>query len=458
VVSVPDRITKSLAGSGQQALARRGAGVAAKLVVMSGPDEGAEVALHGEVIVGSGTDCALRLSDPAISRRHASFTAEASGIRIADLGSRNGTFVGETRVKEADVPVGAVVRLGATSLAVQPRWYVREVPPSTARRFGELLGESVAMREVFAMLERVAPTDVTLLVEGESGTGKELAARSIHRASPRRDQPYVVFDCGAVPPELAESELFGHKKGAFSGAVSDRAGAFNRADGGTICLDEIGELPLELQPKLLRVLETGEVRSVGDDDLRKVDVRVIAATNRDLAAEARSGRFRSDLLYRLAVVKVRIPPLRHRPEDIPLLVASLLSDALPEGDEVSGDNLTRLARYAWPGNVRELRNVLTRAVSLANVPGQPPVRFGDLVFNLGPAPEAPHTIGLTYPGVASPLPFKEARDQLMASFERAYVQALLERHGGNVTKAAKAAGVSRKYLYEIMNRALGDQA
>jgi transcriptional regulator with GAF, ATPase, and Fis domain len=429
--------------------------VSAKLVVMSGPDEGKEISLESEAVVGSGAGAALRLSDSGVSRAHAAFVSDGANIRIRDLGSRNGTHVGEARVKEADVPVGTVVRLGATSLAIQPRWYMREVAPSDARRFGDLLGESVAMREVFAMLERVSPTDVTVLVEGESGTGKELAARSIHRASPRRDAPYVVFDCGAVPPELAESELFGHKKGAFSGAVSDREGAFNRADGGTICLDEIGELPIELQPKLLRVLETGEVRSVGEDALKKVDVRVVAATNRDLAAEARSGRFRSDLLYRLAVVRVRLPPLRHRPEDIPMLVSKLLEDELPEGDVIAGDNLARLTSYGWPGNVRELRNVLTRAVSLGNVPGKPVVPFSELVFNLGPAPEAPHTIGVTYPGVASPLPFKQAREQLMTSFERAYVEAVLERHGGNVTKAAKAAGVSRKYFYEIMQRSIG---
>jgi DNA-binding NtrC family response regulator len=378
-------------------------------------------------------------------------------ILVEDLGSRNGTFLGGARIVQADVPLGAVLALGHTQVAVHSRWYVREVKPSSARSFGELIGESVAMREIFAVLERVAPSDVTLLVEGESGTGKELVARSVHKASARAHKPYVVFDCGAVPTELAESELFGHKRGAFSGAVSDRAGAFQRADGGTICLDELGELPLDLQPKLLRVLETGEVRSVGDDVPRKVDVRVVASTNRDLHAEARRGRFRADLLYRLEVVKIRIPPLRHRPEDIPGLVVRLLDGKLPPGDTVEGENLQRLAAYSWPGNVRELRNTLQRAVTLARTPSEPPVPFARLVVNLGPASSTPTTLGIDFPGVASPLPFKEARAQLLDSFERAYVGALLDRHRGNVSQAAAAAGVSRTFLYELLRKTTGEE-
>src|SRR5262249_28857034 len=281
---------------------------------------------------------------------------------------------------EAVVPVGAVLGVGKSAVAVQPRWHRREVPPSDKRAFGDLIGGSVAMREIFAILERLADTDVPLLVEGESGTGKELVARSVHEASRRGQGPYVVFDCGAVPAELAESELFGHKKGAFSGAVSDRAGAFQRASGGTLCLDELGELPVDLQPKLLRVLETSEVRPVGEDNLRKVDVRVVASTNRDLHAEAQRGRFRADLLYRLDVVKVGMPPLRQRPEDIPALVARLLEGKVPSGDAIAGENLQTLMGYAWPGNVRELRNTLARAVALANRPGEPPVPFAQLVF------------------------------------------------------------------------------
>jgi transcriptional regulator with GAF, ATPase, and Fis domain len=430
--------------------------LAAKLVVVAGPDEGRELAIDGEVELGSDEGCALVLRDPAVSRRHIVVSARGGRVRVRDLGSRNGTFLGGARIVDAELPYGAVVSLGNSAVVIQPRWYVRELPPSSETRFGELVGTSLPMRELFAVLERVSPTDVTVLIEGESGTGKELTARSIHQRSSRADKPYVVFDCGAIPGELAESELFGHKRGAFSGAVADREGAFTRADGGTICLDEIGELPLELQPKLLRVLESGEVRAVGDDVVRKIDVRVIAATNRDLTAEARRGRFRSDLLYRLEVVRVRLPPLRLRPDDVPQLVAHLLAGKLSDG-ALAGGNLARLSGYSWPGNVREMRNVLTRAVALATKPGAGPPKFDDLVINLGPASESPASIGPAFPGVDSPMPFKDAKAQLLVEFERAYVERLLARHQGNVTRAADAAGLSRKHLYELIRRATGEE-
>ncbi len=423
-----------------------------KVVVVGGVDEGREAPLHQLLEVGSDPGCGLVLKDAAVSRRHLLISAAQGKVVVKDLDSRNGTLFGGARIKEAEVPVGAVLQIGHTSLALQSRWYVREVSPSSATRFFDLVGESVAMREVFAILERAAPAHVTVLIEGESGTGKELAARSIHQASPRAKGPYVVFDCGSVPHELAESELFGHKRGAFSGATADRAGAFMRAHGGTLCLDELGELPLELQPKLLRVLETGEVLPVGADTPRKVDVRVIASTNRDLHAEARRGTFRSDLFYRLEVVRVRMPPLRQRPEDIAALVGRLLEGKLPAGDEITGPNLAKLAGYGWPGNVRELRNALARAVTLGQAPGEPATRFEKLVFNLGPASSAPSTIGGEFPGVSSPVAYKEAKAQLMMSFDQVYVSTLLDRHHGNVSKAAEAAGLSRKHLYELMRK------
>ena len=279
----------------------------------------------------------------------------------------------------------------------------------------------------------------------------------MHAASQRKASPYVVFDCGAVPADLAESELFGHRKGAFSGASSDRAGAFQSANNGTLCLDELGELPLDLQPKLLRVLESGTVRPVGEDAPRKVNVRIIASTNRDLHAEARRGRFRSDLLYRLVVVKIRMPPLRQRPDDIPALVARLLFGKLPAGDTVAGENLHALMGYAWPGNVRELRNTLARAVALANRPGEPAAPFASFVFNLGPAASAPTTIGAEFPGVSAPAPYQEAKAQLLHGFDRAYVSALMERHHDNVQQAAAAAGLSRKHLYELIRRVDGTE-
>lgn len=435
---------------------RLGAGdVQAKLAVVSGDDVGLEVPLSKPVVVGSDDGVDLKLSDRRVSRRHAEFSVVAGRVHVRDIGSRNGTFAGHTRIVEAELPLGAVVRIGDTHLAIQPRWYVREVPPSSSTHFGELVGSSLRMREIFAILERVAPSDVTVLIEGESGTGKELAGRALHRASSRADKPYVVFDCASVPRELAESELFGHKRGAFSGAIADRAGAFHQAHGGTIYLDELGELPAELQPKLLRVLETGEIRRVGDDTLRKVDVRVLAATNRDLAAEVRRGRFRADLLYRLEVVKVRLPPLRERLEDIPLLVAHLLTGKLAAGEAIEGDNLAKLMGYSWPGNVRELRNVLDRALALSGAAGAG-ARFASLVFNLGPVESAPSTLGVQFPGVASPLAFKEAKEQLLASFERAYLDALLARHKDNLTQAAAAADLSRKHLYDLLRKYRGE--
>ena len=432
--------------------ARIPAMVALKIVVLAGPDEGKEAPLGSTCEIGSDPDCDFSLTDPSVSRRHARLTIDGGSIAVRDLKSRNGTFIGETRVREASATIGTVLRFGRTHAVVQPRWVVREVAPSKARSFGELYGESLAMREIFAILERVAHSDVTVLVEGESGTGKELVARSLHAASPRAKGPYVVFDCSSVPGELAESELFGHKKGAFSGATTDRAGAFQRANGGTLNLDELGELPLDLQPKLLRALESREVRPVGDDSTRAVDVRVIASTNRDLHAEAQRGRFRADLLYRLEVVKLRMPPLRNRPEDIPGLVARMLEGKLPPKDAIEGDNLKRLVNYAWPGNARELRNVLARAVALAAPLGGGTVPFSKLVFNLGPASNAPATIAAEFPGVSQLVPYKDAKAQLLESFDHAYLTALLKRFPNNIQRAAAGAGLSRKHLYELLRK------
>jgi DNA-binding NtrC family response regulator len=423
-----------------------------KLVVLSGEREGLERALSGVVTVGADASCDVVLPERGVSRRHAEFEVKPGGrVWVRDLGSRNGTFVQGTRVMEAELPLGAVVQLGETELGLFPRWRVREVEPSSQQRFGDLHGKSLALREVFAVLERVAATDIGLLIEGESGTGKELAARSVHQASTRADKPYVVFDCTTVPKDLAESELFGHRRGSFSGAVADREGAFQRADGGTIFLDEIGELPSDIQPKLLRVLETGEVRPVGDSAYRKVNVRVLCATHRDLHAEVRRGRFRSDLLYRLAVVRVCLPALRARPDDIALIIERLVGKELAPGDSIAGKNLEQLMSYSWPGNVRELRNVLARAVALSGKkPGD--VRFSQLVFNLATSGEAPATLGYTFPGVDSALSYKDAKQQLLEQFEAEYIQALMKRHAGNITQVANAAGLSRKHVYELLRR------
>ncbi len=426
-----------------------------KLVVLGGPSEGLERPLSATLTVGAEPSCDLCLRDRGISRTHAEFRERGGRIWVRDLSSRNGTYLDGVRVTEAELQLGAVVRLGETPIGLYPRWHAREVDPSDADHFGQLYGTSLSMRETFAILERVAPTNATVLIEGESGTGKELAARSLHEASPRATKNYVVFDCTTVTKELAESELFGHVKGAFSGAVSDREGAFRQADGGTIFLDEIGELPLDLQPKLLRVLESGEIRRVGDTQRRKLDVRVIAATNRDLHAEARRGRFRADLLYRLAVVRVQLPPLRARPEDIALIAERLLAGQLAAESRIIGPKLERLMSYSWPGNVRELRNVLTRALAfVTRRDGQ--AWFDDLVLNVASDTASPTTLGFRFPGVDAPLPYKEAKRELLSQFDDEYVQALMRRHGGNVTQAAKAAGLSRKHVHALLHRVESD--
>ncbi len=416
-------------------------GVPLKAAVVEGPSMGLERAIHGLFVVGSDPTCDLVLDDPAVSRRHVQIRPHAQGAEVTDLDSTNGTTFSGSQVRSLVVPPGAVLRLGSSAVAIQPAWMVREVSPSPARRFGLCVGESVGMREVFAVLERVAPTDIGVLVQGESGTGKELLSRSVHDASTRRDGPYVVVDCGSIPEGLAESELFGHVKGAFSGATSDREGAFRRAHGGTLFLDEVGELPLSLQPRLLRVLETGQVKRVGADRMETVDVRVVAATHRNLAADVVRGTFRQDLLYRLSVVTVRVPPLRERPEDLPLLIRTLLGpDWEPEGD-----NLRQLMQYHWPGNVRELRNVLQRALALASEP-----TFEALRFTLGPPQRSRPDDGLS--GAVLSMPFKEAKQQLVDRFEASYVRALMQRHKGNVSQAAEAAGISRKHLHDLLKR------
>ncbi|MCA9668869.1 MAG: sigma 54-dependent Fis family transcriptional regulator [Myxococcales bacterium] len=422
--------------------------IEAKVVVVRGPDTGLEVALEDVVEVGSGDRVDLKLTDKSVSRRHLRVAIIDGRMLVKDLGSRNGTFVDGTRLVEGEIGLGTVLTLGDSALSLQPQWMQRRVTPSSARQFGQLVGESLAMRELFALLERAAPTELPILVEGESGVGKELVCRAVHEQSARRDGPYVVFDCSAVARELADAELFGHVRGAFTGAHETRAGAFERADGGTLCLDEIGELPLELQPKLLRVLERSEVRRVGETDPRAVDVRVLAATNRDLDAEVRRGAFRPDLLFRLDVVRAAVPPLRRRLDDLPQLVRAVGGDELADG-LVEGPNLDRLMAYGWPGNVRELRNVVRRALALS---AHKPASFADLDIDLGPAASGPAIIGASYPGVASPMPFKDAKAQLLESFERSYVEALLSRHNGNIARSAAAAELSRKHLYELIRR------
>ncbi len=381
----------------------------------------------------------MSLSDTTVSRYHVEFEARPDGVRVRDLESTNGTYLSGTRITEVIVEDQATITVGKTAIHVS----MKEADlgrPAEQPTFGPALGASGAMKQLFGILEKVAPTDSTVLLLGETGTGKEVLARAIHHKSKRATRPFVVVDCGAVAPTLIESELFGHVRGSFTGAVADRRGAFLEADGGTIFLDEVGELPLELQPKLLRVLEAGTVRRVGEDKPRRVDMRVIAATHRDLEAEVEAGRFRRDLYYRLAVVLITVPPLRDRIDDLPLLTKHFVQ-SMGRGDfELPGQLMTRFAAYHWPGNVRELRNLVERSLAGADVEPMTEVTTG-----------APRPPGASGEGITD-LPFKEAKEQLVDSFTKQYLESLLVKCKGNISQMAREAGIARNYVHRLVQK------
>jgi DNA-binding NtrC family response regulator len=397
------------------------------------------------VVVGADPKCDVVLRDGAVSRRHATIAPSEDGFEVVDLGSRNGTWLDGVALTRARVPLGTTLRLGTSLVQLLPAEEAVEIEPSGRTSFGAMVGSSVAMRRVFAVLERASTTLAPILLLGESGTGKELAARAVHESSPRKNGPFVVFDCGAASETLIESELFGHKRGAFTGADADRPGAFARAHGGTLFLDEIGDLPIALQPKLLRLAEQGEVTPLGARASERYDVRVVAATNRDLWAEVGRGTFRGDLYYRLAVVEVRLPPLRERAEDIIALARAFLETNGVRVERPSGPVFDRLVTYGWPGNVRELRNVLTRAVALA--PSN--ARFEDLPILL-----RPDCVGVQKPPLArADVAYHDAKAAVLARFDKDYLTDLMRREGENLAQAARVAGLERKYLYKLLARA-----
>jgi transcriptional regulator with PAS, ATPase and Fis domain len=412
-----------------------------ELTVLDGPDRGLVQKIGpGRVRIGTAQSCEVTLSDSTVSRIHVELDIGRGGFRVRDLDSTNGTFIDAVRVVEVVMTAATVLRLGASVLELQTSGEPAFLALSRAKSFGRLLGESSAMRRVYSILERAALSDATVLIQGETGTGKEAAAVSLHDASDRCGGPFIAIDCGAIAENLIESELFGHTRGAFSGAVQDRAGLFEQADGGSLFLDEIGELPLALQPKLLRVLETREVRRVGSNVTRRVDVRVIAATNRDVGRSVNEGTFREDLYYRLAVIEVLLPPLRARREDIPLLARRFYQSFSGRDEELPRELLLSLLRRSWPGNVRELRNFLERTVALGwSERVGPSATDGDLLVPTG-----------LEALVATDLPLKEARDAWNQKFEILYASSVLRRTGGNVTHAATLAGVTRRSLQRLM--------
>jgi len=429
---------------------------------------GDKVETHGferdVVTIGSADDNDLVLRDETVSRYHCRIFAEGNAYLIKDNASTNGTFVNRVRVREAWLKAGCTIALGTSELRFGSYDEKFRIVPSEKSKFQELIGRNARMREIYAILEKIAPTDATVVIEGETGTGKEVVARSVHMASRRDRAPFMVFDCGAVPENLIESELFGHEKGSFTGAVSTRQGVFEMAQGGTVFLDELGELALDLQPKLLRVLEQREVKRVGGHKPIRVDVRVVAATNRNLEEEVRAGRFREDLFYRLSVVRLILPPLRDRKEDIPLLIQFFLKNGRfnqkPEGGrrvrQISRTALDKLMEYDWPGNVRELHNVVERAVSFADSDS---IEVRDLPDHVAiaakPMQEEPTAVekgparGLR-PDVQNT--FKESKEEWVSAFERDYIEQLLRRNDGNISHAAREADIDRKYFRKLMKK------
>src|SRR5580704_11045370 len=411
--------------------------------VVEGPDKGTRFAFDSTrpsgVLVGQSAACDVRLTDRQVSRRHVELDVTDKGLRLVDLDSTNGTSVSGVRVAEAYLAGGEIVRLGQTALRLVRALSSAKTEASTARSFGPMLGESPEMRRLYPLCARLAASDVPVVIEGETGTGKEVLAEALHQASPRASAPFVVFDCTAVPPSLLESALFGHEKGAFTGATAQRRGVFEQAHGGTLFIDEIGELELTLQPKLLRAIERGEVQRVGANGWHKVDVRIVAATRRDLDREVQAGRFRDDLFFRLAVGRIELPPLRRRRGDVAVLARHFWRQIAGPERPLPPGLIERLEDHPWPGNIRELQNAIARHVAIGDLPDPPPRSSRassdpiERILSMG-------------------LPLPRARAEVVEEFERRYVEAALDRHDGNVTRAAAASGLALRYFQLLKAR------
>jgi DNA-binding NtrC family response regulator len=421
------------------------------LAVEAGPDLGARfpVGKHapGPALVGTGPACDIKVTDRLVSRRHAAISWEGTRIRVRDLGSTNGTAIDGVAVIEAHAFEGQTIEVGGTRLRLLEApgdGDQHDAPPRY--NFGRFLGASHRLRQLYPLIERLASSSLPLIIEGETGTGKEVLAEAIHEASPRAEYPYVVFDCTAVPASMVEAELFGHERGAFTGATGRRLGLFEEAHQGTLLIDEIGDLPLSLQATLLRAIERAEVRPIGSNKWRRVDVRIIAATRRDLDKEILAGRFRDDLFHRLAVGRIEIPPLRERRADIVTLARQFWTDLGGSG-RPPPEAEARWIEDPWPGNVRELRNAVARylVVGGASAARRP---------NDRPEEELP-TTAYVDEILDAGLPFTVARMKVIAHFEERFVAHALARYQGNVSRAAIAAGIGRRYFQVLRRRSKG---
>jgi DNA-binding NtrC family response regulator len=415
---------------------------ALRVLAIDGPDEGKGATSTGDALrVGTAEDNHLVLTDRAVSRVHLELSPSEEGVRVVDCSSTNGTRVGSTIIERATVPLETTIRLGRTSLKLTAAGEIA-VPLHRTDQLAGLRGRSVGMRRVMDQVERAARSDVSVLVTGESGSGKELVARALHDLGARASGPFVTIDCGALAPSLVASELFGHEKGAFTGADRQHQGAFEQANGGTLFLDEIGELPTAMQAALLGALERRKLKRVGGTREVSFDVRVVSATHRDLWSEINTGRFRLDLYYRLAVVTLTVPPLRERADDIPMLVRHFLEHCGFDGDVdalIPPPRMLELCGHRWPGNVRELRNVVEATVAMGVAS---PTSGGPIAVSSGD----------DLIGSVLERPYKDARAVVLESFELRYLRGLLARAQGNVSRAAREAGLDRSHLTQLVQK------
>jgi two-component system response regulator HydG len=424
------------------------------LTVLEGPDRGLTLTLDGSlpsrVLVGQSPACELRLTDSLVSRRHGAFDVTENELHYTDLGSTNRTYAGHIAVVDAYLRGGEALRMGNSVLRIDRLEDHKSVPISSATRFGRIVGASVEMRRLYPLCERIAGAAIPVIIEGETGTGKEVLAESLHETGPRGAGPFMVFDCTAVPPNLVESELFGHERGAFTGAVTTRKGVFELAQGGTLFIDEIGDLDVTLQPKLLRAIERSEVRRVGGDRWMPMDVRIIAATRRDLDREVQAGRFRDDLFFRLAVARIELPPLRVRRGDVTVLAHHFWRELGGKEGTLPFELVLQYEAYTWPGNVRELYNSVARRLALGDAApdhGMPPSSTPS--SELGPATMRDDFIEHV---LAENLPLPTARQRVVDELERRYVERVVALHDGNISRAAAASGIAHRYFQKIRAR------